>query len=167
MKVIKIKKSVFDVVGNEYNEAFVSFRISTQPSPEMQQKMQQKMQQTQEAIQQLRREGKTDEAQKAQMHFQQMQQRGFGVGQTVEEIASRGQYVVEHRAYKSIEMLMNSPRRPLPLCKENDGVQLGTIVVELTPEECEDFGIKILTQKTTEFFEKIFGEENVELIDVY
>jgi hypothetical protein len=145
---------------------FVLFRISTQPSQGMQQRIQQGAQQAQGEIQQLRQMGRHDEAQKMQTHLQRLQQGNFGIGLTVEELAGRGQYAVEYKAYRSIEMLKNSPHRPFPICKENDGVQLGQIEVELTPEEQEDFGIKILIQKVVELFGRIFGEKSVELIEV-
>jgi hypothetical protein len=166
MKVIKIKTNVFDVVGNEYKGAFVLFRISTQPSQGMQQRIQQGVQQAEGEIQRLRQVGRHDEAQKMQTHFQRLQQGNFGIGLTVEELAGRGQYAIDYKAYKSVEMLKNASHRPFPLCKENDGAQLGQITVELTPEEQEDWGIKILTQKVVGLFGGIFGEENVEVMEV-
>ena len=140
MKAIKIneKVTVYDVMGNEYNGAFIPFAISTQMPQELYQKLQQHGQ--------------------AQNYLQNI------AGQSLEELASRGVYTIEYRTFKSKESVTQIPMRTFELCKNNDAVRVGQIVVKLTPEEQKEFSIKTLNQKVLEYFSEIFGTENVELI---
>ena len=95
------------------------------------------------------------------------QQRGGNNGAqggTVEELASRGEYFVLYRTYKTKEDAKLTPVRNFPLFT-SDGTLVGDIVVKLTNDEKKDFGIKILNRKVLEHFQGIFGDENVEMVE--
>jgi len=93
------------------------------------------------------------------------QQRGgnnSGQGGTVEELASRGEFYVLYRTYKTKEDARLAPMRNFPLFT-SAGVPVGDVVIKLTDDEKKDFGIKILNQKVLTYFQDIFGADNVEL----
>lgn len=61
--------------------------------------------------------------------------------------------------------MINEPHRAFKICKNDDGKVIGQIEIEITKEEQQNFGIKILNEKIIKYFSKIFGEKNVELLE--
>ena len=165
MKAIKVKSTVYDIPGTKYDGVVISFDVSLQPLPELQQRVQEKVLKEQEKAQELQSKGKTQEAAAIMSNLNRMRQMNYGVGNSINELASRDGFLVTKKAYKSVEVMKNDPRRKIELCVTDNAIPLADFVIEMSEEDKKDFGVKLLNKKAIEKFCEIFGEKNVEVIE--
>ena len=84
---------------------------------------------------------------------------------TLEEFIERGEYTIKYVSYKKPEDVVQNPVRNFPLFTAA-GIPVGTVIIKLTSDEQKAFSIDTLNQKVLQHFQKTFGEENVEMVEV-